>query len=132
VRICMKYIGAAITYLIYTLVYVFLVFATLQEAKGTFFFADMLVGWPLFTVAFFTKSSFPSLSLVCISLFYIASILILVIEQMGDGNFERTLTLFTRDPLLVAVTFCWFIAGQVLLCVILYRNALLKPEHRRL
>ena len=103
---------------VYTLGHIFFVFATLADGHGTFLFASTLIGWILFGVAVMliplsqSKSFFIAV-VTCVMVYYIASCVIAVIEQTGEGNFQRTMSFLHDHTILFAMTGVWYIAGQV-------------------
>lgn len=103
--------------IIYTLVYVFLVFATLAEGKGSFIFASLLLPWLFFLVATLLIAYVKSktgviLIFLSIGLYYVISTFIVVVEQSGDGNFERTIWLLNHNQSLFIFAVIWYVLGQ--------------------
>jgi len=103
---------------VYTLGYVFLAFATLADGHGTFLFAALLICWILFAAAVIliplSPSKFAFLTIVtCVIAYYLGSGAIAIIEQTGEGNFDRTVLFLRQHPVLFVSTVAWYIAGQI-------------------
>lgn len=102
---------------IYTLGYVFFVFATLADGHGTFAFADLLIGWLFFAVAVMliphshVKSVFITI-IICAAAYYALSGTLLFIEESGNGNFERTTAFFHEAPTISILAALWYVIGQ--------------------
>lgn len=107
-------------FLTYTIVYLFLTFATLADGKGTFVFVSPLIVWLLFIFAFILvrrpnkRKKELSVIIYMMTLFYLGTAFIAIIEQTGEGNFERMVSLLNRNPLLVSITLLWFVSGQAI------------------
>ena len=103
---------------VYTIGYVFLVFATLADGHGTFLFAAMLISWIFFATAVMliplSQSKFVFLAIVtCVIAYYLTSGAIVIIEQTGEGNFERTASILRQHPVLFTSTVIWYLIGQI-------------------
>jgi hypothetical protein len=103
---------------IYTLGYVFLVFATLADGHGIFLFASTLICWILFATAVMliplSRSKLIFLTIVtCVVAYYLTSCVIVIIEQTGEGNFERTVSFLQQHPVLFISTVIWYVIGQI-------------------
>jgi len=115
----MTFFRITIVLILYTISYGFIVFASLADGHGTFLFADTIVPWPLFAAAFMliplANKTIPyNIARVCIIAYYIATAAVVIIEQSGEGNFQRSLNLATDSPYVFGFGVTWFFGMQVM------------------
>ena len=123
----MVFFRTAIVLVVYTVAYCFFLFASLRDGHGTFLFVDTIVPWPLFAVAFMLiplarKSVAYNISRVCVVVYYIATAGLVIIEQSGEGNFERSLHLTKNNPYVFGLGVIWFFGMQVMFWSLLSRS----------
>ena len=122
----MRYWIYLILWLGYSAIYTFLVFASLADGHGTFLFADTLFAWILFVVAVVfiplaASNCYRAVSLGFLLGYSFVSLAFIIVEQTGNGNFERTIKFATERTSVFVISFCWFLVGQSLAWFLLFR-----------
>lgn len=108
--------------------YAFFAFATLADGHGTFLFAAMFIAWILFAIGVilipFSHSKLAFLIIVSsVVVYYPVSGVIVIVEQTGEGNFERTLSFLHRHPVIFLSTAVWYVSGQIAFWYLLIERA---------